>query len=907
MAHRLTEGFFWHLKEGVLFPLLEWVRADQSLSLEIREDYVEIYYRGTKLLKVSPASICYQVCLAPNWSGADAGAAAQGMPDARLGSLSDVKEWVAMGPTLKSTIDLYLNGHPKEDHEPQQVVQRANNFAGVGLTTDYYVCDIDYETAEGRLGLVAVHWPAAAGVVKKPQRRRLAFVVAEHAEVAITAPGGVHDHIAHINHFLGDAGRVRSLQDEMVGVFNQKRALGLLDCDGDLDGFSDEQPLLILALVDRKDDRPSPRTLLESLPPSPRAELHFAACPDMQCGLLDAGVVGLEKARARIHDAADVAEPTRAEAAPVPEFGAHVGDDARHADVAVEPSGGAGQEPPPAAEGGRKTDPPTTARTAANARLDRILGVVVNQLPALVGIVLVAYGICARSQRLVPEETYFDEGILLSNAHFVLHGLWPYRDFYSNYPPGIFLLLAAVWKVFGVSAWAYRLVGIAIHLALALLAGRLAGRIGGRHFSWLAMGMVVVWTPVLGLIPFAWVAGVACAFAFVELWARANHDPTRGRHLLAGVAYGLVGCFRHDLFVYLTFTLGLCWLVPRVLRWRLGYVRPGPRELGWLVAGAAVPLCLVWLPPLALAGLRTPLRDLLIEQVLYVEPGSLAKMPPLTGLDRATGWPEFLASEHVGACVQILLAPLFALYLLTARPRLRGISGMTVLPLGALSLAVMPQMLKRSDLWHVIQSVAPALILSSALLEAVSRSVRPLATRIAVCAALLFVVIRPVQLEFLPRRHLLTTGMVGSPEAHASRQPGFFGPDPSLDAQRRAVFEYIEKHTTARERVMFANSQHERTMVNETDLYFLADRLPGTRYTQYSPNMTSRREIQEEMIASLERHAVRVVVLSSLFDGYLEDQPVLVLKGSTLLDEYLRNRFVPTAHFGVYTILERRP
>jgi 4-amino-4-deoxy-L-arabinose transferase-like glycosyltransferase len=216
-------------------------------------------------------------------------------------------------------------------------------------------------------------------------------------------------------------------------------------------------------------------------------------------------------------------------------------------------------------------------------------------------------------------------------------------------------------------------------------------------------------------------------------------------------------------------------------------------------------------------------------------------------------------------------------------------------------------MLNRSDRWHTIFAISPALVLSAALLEAVSRRVRPSAARLVVVAALMFVVIRPVKLEFLPRRHLLTTGMVGSLEAYASRQPGFFDPVESLAAQRRPMFEYIEKHTTADERVMFASSQHEQTMINETDLYFLADRLPGTRHTQYEPNMTSRHEVQAEIVASLERYAVRVVVLSSLFGSYPEDQPVTMLKGSTLLDEYLRNRFVPVARFGVYTILERRP
>src|SRR5438105_15698246 len=70
----------------------------------------------------------------------------------------------------------------------------------------------------------------------------------------------------------------------------------------------------------------------------------------------------------------------------------------------------------------------------------------------------------------------YDEGLLLTNAHLILRGQVPYRDFYSNYPPGIFLIIAALWKVFGVRAIVVRLLGLAIHLAIALLAARLAGR-----------------------------------------------------------------------------------------------------------------------------------------------------------------------------------------------------------------------------------------------------------------------------------------------------------------------------------------------------------------------------------------------------------------------------------------------
>jgi hypothetical protein len=63
-----------------------------------------------------------------------------------------------------------------------------------------------------------------------------------------------------------------------------------------------------------------------------------------------------------------------------------------------------------------------------------------------------------------------------------LLGAAPYRDFSSNYPPGVFVLLAAVWKVIGVHAVVERWLALSFHLGIALLAGHLAGRIAGRRF-----------------------------------------------------------------------------------------------------------------------------------------------------------------------------------------------------------------------------------------------------------------------------------------------------------------------------------------------------------------------------------------------------------------------------------------
>src|SRR5687767_12680181 len=100
-----------------------------------------------------------------------------------------------------------------------------------------------------------------------------------------------------------------------------------------------------------------------------------------------------------------------------------------------------------------------------------------SPVPAIhaVAIVLVVLLAVATAHSMDANIVSYDEGILLTGADLVLRGQVPYRDFYSNYPPGIFLVIAGLWKVFGVHAILLRVVGLAAHLAIALTGARLAG------------------------------------------------------------------------------------------------------------------------------------------------------------------------------------------------------------------------------------------------------------------------------------------------------------------------------------------------------------------------------------------------------------------------------------------------
>jgi len=287
------------LRSGVLAPFLERVLADRSLCLEIREDYVNIYYRGGNLLKLSAGPAGYVAHFDPKYAKGDGGTLARALPGTRISAADDVDAWLGAMPAMKQTMDIYFGRHPKEEREAQQLIVRDNNFGGVSRATDYYVCDIEYANPHGRFDLVAVHWPSRGHIRKQQDGRRLVLVEVKFGDGAINGAASIRSHITDINRFLGDPANVTALQDEMVGVFNQKRALGLMNCGKDLCAFGDEPPMLLLALANHDPDSTKLRAALDALPPSPHAEIYIATGCFMGYGLCDQAIVPLEEARSR--------------------------------------------------------------------------------------------------------------------------------------------------------------------------------------------------------------------------------------------------------------------------------------------------------------------------------------------------------------------------------------------------------------------------------------------------------------------------------------------------------------------------------------------------------------------------------------------------------------------------------
>jgi hypothetical protein len=188
---------------------------------------------------------------------------------------------------------------PGEEREVQQLILRDNNLGCIARSTDYYVCDIEYANQHGRFDLVAVRWPSTPATRKKQDDHRLVLGEVKFGDGALEGTAGLHSHVNDVNGYLAAPGSLAALKEEMLRVFNQKRALGLIDCEKDLTGFSDEPPMLLLVLVNHDPDKSRLRELLRTLPPSPHAELRIATGSLLGYGLYDPAILTIDEALAR--------------------------------------------------------------------------------------------------------------------------------------------------------------------------------------------------------------------------------------------------------------------------------------------------------------------------------------------------------------------------------------------------------------------------------------------------------------------------------------------------------------------------------------------------------------------------------------------------------------------------------
>lgn len=146
---KLSDSFIDCLHSGFLAGMLQAVRDDHDLNLEIREGYINIYFKGYSLLKLTEASSRrYQVEIHSAFT------AGLNLPS-ELTNVKTTADLLGMLPQLKQNI--IQRGKSSLEIEYEQMIIRANNFEPRN-NSEYFIIDRQYTINVGRFDLIGIYW-----------------------------------------------------------------------------------------------------------------------------------------------------------------------------------------------------------------------------------------------------------------------------------------------------------------------------------------------------------------------------------------------------------------------------------------------------------------------------------------------------------------------------------------------------------------------------------------------------------------------------------------------------------------------------------------------------------------------------------------------------------------------------
>ncbi|MEZ5380259.1 MAG: glycosyltransferase family 39 protein [Microthrixaceae bacterium] len=326
------------------------------------------------------------------------------------------------------------------------------------------------------------------------------------------------------------------------------------------------------------------------------------------------------------------------------------------------------------------------------------------QLPREAGwlIAAVAAVVPAWGLRGAPGPLY-EEGFTVLHAQLVQAGQTPGVDFHALYGPLGPWFMSGWFRVFGASIGAQRVVGALLLVAIVLGVRQLL-RPWGRNTATVAavVTSVVVYSAGTLVAVAWWFAFAAVLWAMVLLRIEGPQRPAAwaGAGILSGLAIG----FRPDVALAVALAGGAAWWVGRNADERCRLVRP---VLGGLAAGL-MPLAIYTL----VLGPARAWRVLVVGPVFTLRPYRSLPPPPfgeLQGLSRslrlAPDWPLPAPPLAAQVALWFWVSVAATLMLVLAAVRARRTTPALV-PVAALALALLPQLVQRPDLGHLALTTA---------------------------------------------------------------------------------------------------------------------------------------------------------------------------------------------------------
>ncbi len=203
------------LTGGFLAGITRLVVKDKDLDLQIRADSINIYYKGSSLLRLAQKSeAVYQAHIHAKFlEGCQ-------VPDT-LTDAASADRFLAAVPALKENIIKY--GKSSLEVEYEQLIIRANNYEPRNAT-EYFIVDRQYVSGkEGRFDLTGFYW-------NRNKRRKGQTVPLCLMEVKFALNADIQRVDEQLSrYYQAIQADFTAMAEEVEGILKQKLALGLFD------------------------------------------------------------------------------------------------------------------------------------------------------------------------------------------------------------------------------------------------------------------------------------------------------------------------------------------------------------------------------------------------------------------------------------------------------------------------------------------------------------------------------------------------------------------------------------------------------------------------------------------------------------------------------------------------------
>jgi hypothetical protein len=494
----------------------------------------------------------------------------------------------------------------------------------------------------------------------------------------------------------------------------------------------------------------------------------------------------------------------------------------------------------------------------------------------------------------------YDEGLVLTGAMRVGAGELPHRDFFANYGPGQFYALAFLFKLFGPSVIVERLWDAAIKALIAVLCFVMVRRRCRYVVAFASYGLCLLWLAML--VSPAYPLFPALLFSQAALLAIESPFESRPSSVFAsGACAGLAFLFRYDVGAVTGFIL-----LVMLAAWPRGDTR-SRKIIGtawiWFLLGAAAVVAPVAVLYLAFGGSANALMDDVVV--------SVRNYPQMRSLPFPSPRDIWADPSNLIIYFPPMILLLSVLSVVSPRRNSNVASSWLILSLAAVCAGFYLKGWVRVSALHMAGAIVLAIILLPLVWE---RSGVYSARRIATlaCAAVLTIatwfstVASPPTISvsgkfFASLFHGRATSGPCSTPPHLARMACF-----RADAAWSEAVRFIADRLPTQQRLFVGLTRHDKILINDNLIYFVAGRLPATRWHHYDPGLQTRADVQADMVRELERQCPRVILLEFASDDVTEANGSAISSGVAILDEYIRSRYALIQRFGTISALGRR-